>query len=178
MINKEVIFAGRFLIVELESGVSLYNALNNMSKSYQVVGAYFREIVEKVNIGTALEDAINESLEVVPSDELRKVLWQISNSLNTGSDLVKPLYNVVETLIKEQQIEVGEYGRKLNPLAMFYMLVAIIVPSLGVTMLTIISIFVGLKLSLAVLLVIAGMIGFVQFMFLAIINSSRPSVEF
>lgn len=178
LINKEIIFAGRFLMVELESGVPLYSTLKNMGNSYKAVGAYFREIVEKVNVGTALEDAINESLETVPSESLRKILWQISNSLSTGSDMAKPLQNVIETLIKEQQIEVGEYGRKLNPLAMFYMLMAIIVPSLGVTLLTIISIFIGIKLSLIHLLVLAGLIGFMQMMFIALVNSSRPSVEF
>ena len=72
----------------------------------------------------------------------------------------------------------NEYAKKLNPLAMFYMLIAIIMPSLGVTMLTIISIFVGLKLNLLMLLLIACVNAFIQFMFVAMITSSRPPVEF
>ncbi len=176
-INKEIIFAGRFLIVELESGVTLYDAMKNVSKSYQYSGAYFREIVNKINIGTSLEIAISETIDVCPSESLIKILWQISNSLNTGSDLVKPLRNVVETLVKEQQILVNEYAKKLNPLAMFYMMIAVIMPSLGVTLFTIIAIFAGLKLNLTVLLTIAFLNGFVQFMFIAMINSIRPPVE-
>jgi len=176
-INKEIVFAGRFLIVELESGVTLYDAMKNLHKSYPVVGAYFSEIINKVNIGTAIEDAITEAIETSPSESITKILWQISNSLRTGSDIAEPLNTVVETLIKEQQILVNEYGRKLNPLAMFYMLIAIIMPSLGVTILTIISIFVGLQLNLVILLVIAGIIGFMQFMFIAMVNSIRPPVE-
>lgn len=177
-INKEIIFAGRFLIVELESGVPLYNALNNLGKSYQVIGAYFRDIMNKVKIGTSLPDAINEAVELVPSNSLRKILWQISNSLRTGSDVTKPLHNVIETLVREQQIMVQEYGRKLNPLAMFYMLIAIIMPSLGITLFTIIAIFMGLNLSLGVLMSIVAIIAFIQFMFISIISSSRPPVEF
>jgi len=176
-INKEIVFAGRFLIVELESGVTLYDAMKSLYKSYPVVGAYFSEIINKVNIGTAIEDAVTESIENSPSDSITKILWQISNSLRTGSDIAKPLNTVVETLIKEQRIMVEEYGRKLNPLAMFYMLIAIIMPSLGVTMLTIISIFAGFQLSLVILLVIAGIIGFMQFMFITMVNSIRPPVE-
>jgi pilus assembly protein TadC len=176
-INKEIVFAGRFMIIELESGVPLYNVIENIGNSYKVVGAYFREIIEKVKIGTSLENAIVEAVEVVPSDQLRKILWQVSNSVMTGSNVSRPLKNVVETIIREQKIETNEYGRKLNPLAMFYMMAAIIVPSLGTTMLTIISIFAGLKLELPFLLAIVGINAFIQFMFVAIINSSRPAVE-
>jgi flagellar protein FlaJ len=176
-INKEIVFAGRFLIVELESGVTLFDAMKNMIKSYPVVGAYFAEIVNKVSVGTPMEEAINEAINTSPSSSLTKILWQISNSLRTGSDVARPLHTVVETLIKEQKIMVNEYGRKLNPMAMFYMLIAIILPSLGVTLLTIISIFVGLKLDLTILLLIAVMVGFLQFMFIAMINSMRPPVE-
>jgi flagellar protein FlaJ len=176
-INKEIVYAGRFLIVELESGVTLYDAMRNMSRSYPIVGAYFKQIIEKVSVGTSIEDAVTESLDLSPSQCLTKILWQISNSLRTGSDVAAPLKTVIETLIREQQIMVGEYGRKLNPLAMFYMLIAIIVPSLGVTMLTIISIFAGIKLDLPILLAIAGVIGFMQFMFVAMIQSIRPPVE-
>ncbi|MBD3204555.1 hypothetical protein GF327_09770 [Candidatus Woesearchaeota archaeon] len=178
MINREIIFAGRFLIVELESGVPLYNAIKNVSKNFQVVGAYFQEIVEKVRFGTTLEEAINEAVDQVPSESLRRILWQMSNSISTGSDVVKPLRNVISTLVKEQQIEISEYGRKLNPLAMFYMLIAVVVPSLGITLLTIMTVFLGLTLSLPILMVIAGLLAFMQFMFVAIINSSRPAIDF
>lgn len=176
-INKEIIFASRFLVVEIESGVTLYNAMRNTAKNYQYVGAYFNDIVNKVNIGTDMETAISETLELCPSESLIKILWQISNSLKTGSNIAEPLRTVIDTLIREQQILVNEYAKKLNPLAMFYMLIAIIMPSLGVTMLTIVSIFAGIRLELPVLLFIAGLNGFMQFMFVAMVNSIRPPVE-
>src|SRR3989338_2528585 len=59
-ISKEIVFAGRFLVIEIESGVPLYNALSNLSKNYEIVGAYVREIINKVDLGTSLEDAVNE----------------------------------------------------------------------------------------------------------------------
>jgi archaeal flagellar protein FlaJ len=177
-INKEIIFAGRFLIVEIESGVTLYDAMKNLPRNYPSVGAYFQEIINKINIGTTMEDALTEIIEICPNSGLIKIFWQISNSLRTGGDIAEPLKNVIQNIIKEQQIMVNEYAKKLNPLAMFYMLIAIIMPSLGVTMLTIISIFVGLKLNLLMLLLIACVNAFIQFMFVAMITSSRPPVEF
>jgi hypothetical protein len=37
-----------FLIIEIESGVPLYNAIYNIEKNYKVIGAYFGDIVNKV----------------------------------------------------------------------------------------------------------------------------------
>lgn len=177
-ISKEIVFAGRFIIIELESGVSLYKAMVNVSKNYEVVGRYFKEIIDKVDLGTSMEDALNEAAEFVPSNNLRKILWQIINSTRTGSDTAKSLYSVIEQITREQIIEVNKYGKKLNPLAMFYMIVAVILPSLGITMLIILSSFIQFQLSLTILLALAGFLGFVQFMFIAMVKFSRPAVEF
>ncbi|MFH1174512.1 MAG: type II secretion system F family protein [archaeon] len=175
-INEEIIFAGRFLIIEVESGVPIYTAFLNISRNYRVIGRYFGEIIEKVEMGTGLEDALNESIDICPSANLRKILWQVLNSLRTGSDIARSLNVAINQMVREQQITVQEYGRKLSPLAMFYMMAAIIVPSLGMTMLVIMSTFIGIKLQLVVLLSIAGGIAFIQFMFLAVIRSQRPPI--
>jgi len=177
-ISKEIVFAGRHLIIELESGVPLYNALINVSKNYEVIGKYFKEIVNKVNLGTSMEDALTEAVEYIPSDDFRRLLWQILNSIRTGSDTAKSLESVLEQIAREQTIEVNEYSKKLNPLAMFYMIIAVILPTLGVTMLIVFSSFIDIEISLTVLLVIAFLLAFTQFMFLSIIKFSRPAVEF
>jgi archaeal flagellar protein FlaJ len=177
-IGREIIFAGRHLIIELESGVPLYNAMINISKNYEVIGKYFREIVEKVNLGTSMEEALTEAVEYIPSDDFRRLLWQILNSIRTGSNVSESLTSVLEQIAREQTIEVNKYSKKLNPFAMFYMVIAVILPSLGVTMLVVMSSFVEFELSLTILLIIAFFLGFVQFMFLSIIKFSRPSIEF
>jgi len=173
-IDKEILFAGRFLIIELESGVPLYNAFKNMSENYETIGPYFDEIVDKVDLGTSMGDALNEVITTTPSPNLRRVLWQILNSSKTGSNVMGSLNIVLDQISREQRIIIKEYGRKLNPIAMFYMMAAIIVPSLGITMLAVLASFLGLNLSLGILFVIVIIIAFVQFMFLAIIKSSRP----
>src|SRR3989344_4366157 len=177
-ISKEIIFAGRFIIIELESGVPLYNAMVNVSKNYEVIGRYFKEITDKIDLGTSMEDALNEAVEFIPSNDFRKILWQIINSIRTGSDVAKSLYSVMEQITKDQITEVNKYGKKLNPLAMFYMIVAVILPSLGITMLIILSSFIQFELSLTILLSLAGFLGFVQFMFIAMVKFSRPAIEF
>ena len=177
-ISKEIVFAGRFLIVELESGVPLYNAMVNVSKNYEVIGRYFKEITDKIDLGTSMEDALNEAVEFIPSNDFRKILWQIINSIRTGSNVAKSLYSVMEQITKDHITEVNKYGKKLNPLAMFYMIVAVILPSLGMTMLIILSSFIKFELSLTILLALAGFLGFVQFMFISMVKFSRPAIEF
>lgn len=176
-ISREIVFATRFLMIEIESGVPIYNAFINVSNVYPVIGSYFKAIIDQVDMGTGMEDAINETLELVPSPNLRKILWQILNSIKTGADVTNALNAVLEQIINEQKIDVEEYGRKLNPLAMFYMLMAVILPSLGSTMIIIFASFIGFSLSLTVLLTIAGLLAFMQFMFYGIIKSARPPVE-
>ena len=177
-VSREILFAGRFLIIELESGVPLYNAMINVSKNFKVVGQYFKELTDKVDLGTSMEDALNEAVEFVPSNDLRKILWQIINSIRTGSNVSQSLYSVMNQITKDQINEVNKYGKKLNPLAMFYMIIAVILPSLGVTMLIILSSFIKFELSLTILLLLAGFLGFVQFMFIAMVKFSRPPIEF
>src|SRR3989338_5796594 len=176
--GKEIVFVGRFIIIELESGVPLYNTMVNVSKNFKVVGQYFKEITDKVDLGTSMEDALNDAVEFIPSNDLRKILWQIINSIRTGSNVAKSLYSVMYQITKDQVNEVNKYGKKLNPLAMFYMIVAVILPSLGVTMLIILSSFIKFELSLTILLALAGFLGFVQFMFIAMVKFSRPPIEF
>lgn len=176
-IDKDIVFAGRFLVIELESGVPLYNALINVSKSYRTIGKVIREIVENVDLGATMEESIEEAIEITPSQNFRKMMWQIMNSLKTGSDVTSSMNAVVEQITREQIIAIKDYGRKLNPIAMFYMMIAVIVPSLGVSMLIVLSSFLSFEIGLLTLLVIVGIVGFIQFMFIAIIKSSRPSVE-
>lgn len=176
-ISKEIVFAGRFLLVELESGVPMFNSFKNMAEQYEAIGKYFGEIVERVELGTPLDEALNETINTTPSADLRRLLWQLLNTLKTGSGVSEALTSVFDQIVREQQIAVKEYGRKLNPLAMFYMMVAVIVPSLGTIMLVILTTFVGLDLGLIIFFVIIGLIWFIQFMFLAMIKSSRPPVD-
>ncbi len=177
-INREIVYAGRFLIIELESGVPLYQTFQNLAKNYEAIGVYFREILERVDLGTSMEDALNETITTTPSPELRKMLWQLLNSIKTGSEVSDALNAVFDQIVREQQIAVSEYGRKLNPLAMFYMMIAVIVPSLGTIMLVVLTSFMGVPLPFFAYLIVAAFVGFIQFMFLAMIKSNRPPTEF
>ncbi len=176
-IDKEIVYAGRFLIIELGSGVLLYEAMSNVAKSYKEIGKAFSDIIHSIDLGTPIEDALNDAIKYTPSPDFRKVLWQIINALKTGADVSESLKSVVDQITKEQIIKIRNYSKKLNPLSMFYMVIAVILPSLGITMLIVLSSFMSLQLSLSVLIGVAVLLGLLQFMFYIIIKSSRPAVS-
>ncbi len=178
LIDRELVFAGRFLIIELESGVPLYDALLNASRSFRTIGPAFKEIIDRIDLGTSVEDALNETIQRTPSRNMAKILWQILNVMKTGADISKSINSVIDQIVREQIIDVKQYGKKLNPLAMFYMVIAVILPSLGVVAIIVVASFMSITIDLAVLLTLVGLIAFLQFMFLSIIKSSRPAVEF
>ncbi|MBU0535624.1 MAG: type II secretion system F family protein [Nanoarchaeota archaeon] len=176
-IDREVLFAGRFILVKLESGIPFFNALSDAAQAHGAAGKYFQEIVDDINLGTPIEEALENSIELSPSDKFRRILYQITNSLKTGIDVTDTLRGILQQIATEQVIEIKEYGKKLNSMAMFYMLIGIVVPALGMTLFIIIASFLSLAISFRYLLAAAGALAFMQFMFITLFKSIRPTVE-
>ncbi len=176
-IDREVLFAGRYLMIKIESGAPLVNTLNDASKSYGILGKYFKEIVDDINTGVPVEEALESARTYSASDKFRRILWQIVTALKTGAEITSVLKSTLQTITAEQQIEIKRYGKKLNSLMLFYMIVACVVPSLGLTMLLIISGFLNLELTTPVLWLILLFLAFVQSAFIMMVKAARPTVE-
>ena len=68
-----------------------------------------------------------------------------------------------------------EYGQRLNAIAMFYMLFGIIMPSMGIAVLTILTTFIAV-FTVNTTILEASLVGmiFLQIIFLKMITGSRP----
>ncbi len=176
-INKEVLFIGRHLLVKLYSGRPLLNALIEISTSRGVASKYIAEIVDDIETGNTIEDALKNAMVYSPSEKLRKILFHINNALQLGIDVTKPLESVLEEITREEELEINKYGKKLNTLVIFYMLAAVIVPSLGVAMFIVISSFISFPIGLKGLLVVVFFIVILQFIFITLFKSIRPMVN-
>jgi len=176
-INKEILFAGRYLLIKLESGEPLFNALIDTSQSYGVAAKYFREIVDDINTGTPIEDALENALEFNASTKLKRVLWQLLGALKTGAEVTHALKAVLAGITAEQIIEIKEYGKKLNSLMMFYLVMAVVAPSLGLTMMVILSSFLELSIDRSIFFVILFFLVVIQMAFVLVIKASRPMVN-
>ena len=176
-IDKDVLFAGRYLLMKLESGSPIINTLVDASKGYGIAAKYFREIVEEINTGVPVEDALEEARSYTSSEKFRKVIWQLLVTLKTGTDVTGPLKATLASIAEDQLIEIKEYGKKLNSLMLFYMVVACVAPSLGLAMLLIIGSFINLELSNSVLFMVLFFLAVVQGAFLVMVKAARPMVE-
>ena len=178
-IDKNLIAALQDMLVQLNSGIPLFSILVNISSSdYGTLSREFKKAVIKINAGMPEVEVLEDLGKNNSSAFFRRTLWQISNGMKAGSDISIVIKESIKSLNEEQLIQIQEYGNKLNPLIMFYMLMAVIMPALAITFLTIISSLVDLPTSTAIMFFIGLYIFvmFMQIMFLGIIKSSRPSL--
>ncbi len=176
-IDKNLIFMGRHMVIAMSSGIPIYNALASVSNGYGAASAEIKKIIRDVELGKSLEDATHERANKTPSRNMKRVLWQILNSLRTGTDISSSLTSVIDQLSEEQLIEIRNYGKKINPIAMFYMVLAVILPSLGIAMAIIFSSFFPIPFNFKTLIIIGVLLSFIQLMFISFVKSTRPVVS-
>ena len=176
-IDKEVLFIGTFLLIKLYAGRPLLNALTETSKSSGLVARYIKEVVDDINTGSPIETALENALLYSPSEKLKKILFQINNALKLGIDVTKPLESVIQEIEDEQELEVKRYSKKLNSLVIFYMLLAIVLPSIGMVIFLVLSSFISLTINLGKMIVILFFIALLQVIFISMFESIRPNVN-
>ncbi len=176
-IEKELPYALRHLLIEVKSGIPLYQAMVSVSEKYEAASREIKDIIKEINAGTSPTDAIEQSVLKNPSRFYRRVFWQLSNALKTGADIEKTLQATVEDIIREQLLAIKKYGQELNPWTLIYMMVAVIVPSLGITFLMILSSFTGISLSVEIFILILLGLAMFQAMFMKFVSTKRPMVK-
>jgi flagellar protein FlaJ len=175
-IDANIITATRQLLVQIRSGVPLFNALASVSAGHGKVGDEFYKIVGKLNAGVAEADALAEASATSPSMQFRKVVWQVSNALKVGTDVGLALEATLSELELDQTEQIKRYAQELSPLTMIYMITAIIVPSLGVTMLIVIGSLLSFPIPKALLAAVFLLMAGFQAFFFNFVASRRPVV--
>lgn len=178
-VEKNLIPAMQDMLVQLESGVPVFQIIVNIASSdYGFVSYEFKKAVNQMNSGISQIEALENLIKRNSSSYFKRVLWQLSNGLKSGSDMSIVIKDSIDNLNKEQAIQIQSYGSKLNPIVMFYMLMTVILPSLGITFLTLISSMLNLSATLVkmMFLGIFVFIVLIQIMFLGMIRSRRPSL--
>lgn len=176
-LERNLLHALKHLYVQVRSGVTIYDAIVSVSHSdYGRVSEEFKKAIKHVSAGMSMETALENIALENPSIHFHRALWQLSNGLKAGSDIGVVLKSVVENISHEQRIAIRRYGSQLNPLTLVYMMLAVILPSLGITFLIVLSSFSGFAVSEKMFLAILGVLALFQFMFLGIIKSRRPNL--
>ncbi|HDH91507.1 MAG TPA: hypothetical protein ENF38_00985, partial [Candidatus Aenigmarchaeota archaeon] len=169
-IEKNLLFAVRHLYIQVKSGVSLFDALVSISKgNYGLLSKEFEECTKKIAAGGDQIKALEELAFKNPSLHFRRIIWQIVNSLKSGADIGNTLSLLANHLSEEQKIKIRKYGSQLSPMALMYLMLTIIIPTLGITFLIIFSTFSGIQIPEIIFYAILGGLALFQFMFIGII---------
>jgi flagellar protein FlaJ len=176
-LDYEIVFAGRHIVIALKSGMPLFDTFVGASSGYGEVSVEFKKIVDKIILGIPTTQAIREVAQDNPSKYFVRMTMQIANSVASGADVGDSLEAVLDQISKEQTIKLKEYSQKLTPFVMFYMLFGIIVPSIGVVFATALLSVIRpgtFGVTSAILIPVFFLIAILQFLFLGLIENSRP----
>ena len=175
-IENNLPFALRHILIQIRSGVTLFSAMVSVGWSgYGMLSEEFKKAVNEINTGKSEIAALEKIAHDNPSLFFRRILWQMINAMKSGSDIGNVLKSIVENITAEQRVAIKRYGAQLNPMALFYMMLVVIFPTLGIVFLLILFSFVGSAINIELILMgILAFLAFVQVMFIGMVKSKRP----
>lgn len=176
-LEKDLPYALRDILIEIKSGISLYNAMKTVTEGYGEASEEFKIIIRDINGGKSTIEAIEESIVRNPSEQYRRAMWQINNSLKSGTDISVTLESVVDSIIEDQKLMIKKYAKELNPYILVYLLVAVVGPSLGITALIVMSSFTGIQVDVTFYLATLVFLTVAQISFLNLIKTRRPEIK-
>lgn len=132
-LDGDLLFVCEYLLVSLESGLPLGNAIERFSRLKRPGAKFFKKVFTEFQTGKSLELALKEASVYSPSESLRILLKRLHDSLNIGVDLKTILENFITESSDKKVVEIKGYSKKLNPIIMMYLLLGIVMPSLGIT---------------------------------------------
>jgi len=176
-LEKNLPYALRHMLIEVSSGISLYEAMVDASYDYGEASNEFNRIVSDIQGGKSQIEALEDSIGRNPSIMYRRAIWQMINALKSGADLTDTLDSLVDTMVEEQKLQVQKYGEDLNPFILMYLMLAVIFPSLGVTLMIVMSSFIDLPLGKFTFYGMLAGLSLFQAFFLNLVKSKRPEVK-
>ena len=164
--------------IQLRSGVPLFDTIVNVGRGqYGECSRIAEGIVREVESGRSIAEVLDDVGMWSPSEYLRKVLWQIVNAVRSGSDIVKALEAISHDIRLDKEAKIKMYSKELNLWSLLYMMFIIIAPSMGVTLLVVLSSFVGGRyVSESLLWTILFLISLAQVVFITFLKEKRPRI--
>ncbi|PKP54421.1 MAG: hypothetical protein CVT90_01350 [Candidatus Altiarchaeales archaeon HGW-Altiarchaeales-3] len=143
-IENDLGYALKDLQIQISAGIPLFDAIVNIAAGdYGECSKEIREVVHEVESGESLVKSLENCGRSTPSSYLRRVMWQLVNALRAGSEVSIALEAISQELQMDKESKIKSYAQELNMWGLIYMLMAVVLPSMGVTLLVILSSFLG-----------------------------------
>jgi len=175
--NRELVFAIRDLLIQVSAGIPLYAAMDNVAKSnYSDVSREFNKVVREIGFGTSMVEALENMALRTKSFYLKKTTWQLITSVRAGGDITESLKSMVKVLVDYQRQLVKSFASELNFYILIYLMFAAVLPSVGVTVMIIFSVFgiLGISESLFIALAVTSFVA--QIAMIGLVYNKRPNV--
>lgn len=180
LIERNLGFALKDLEIQTGAGIPIFDAIVHVANGgYAECSDEFKQVIRKVESGTSVIRSLDEVGMHTASPFLRRIIWQIVNSMYAGSDVSIALKAISNDLTREKETRIKAYGQEMNLWSLMYMLMVIVLPSQGITLLIILSTLVDIFGKIDKNLVFGGILLFLfffQFMLIGMIKNKRPIV--
>jgi flagellar protein FlaJ len=175
--NKDLLFALREIIIDIDGGVPLFDSLKNVSHAdYGYVSQDFDWVVRQIESGVPEREALKQLALKTESEFLKRSAWQMVNALESGAKMSDALEGIAVAVESYLFREIKNYSTNLNFLLLIYMLGAVVAPSLGITFMILLSAFSGLGVTMEnVAMLIAGA-AILQVIMIGYMASTRPEL--
>ncbi|HHQ45245.1 MAG TPA: type II secretion system F family protein [Candidatus Altiarchaeales archaeon] len=178
LIDRDLEYVLKDIHIQLTAGVPLFDTFVNIARGdYGECSIIATGIVREVQSGKSMAEVLDNVGMWSPSEYLRESLWQIVNALSSGADVSNAL-NVISLQIRaEKRNKIKAYAKELNLWGLIYMMGGVVFPSMGVTLLVILSSFLGESYVHENLLwVILFLLVVFQVAFITFVKDRRPIV--
>lgn len=176
-IDKDLLFALKDMLIQVRSGISLYNAMQNIAASdYGHISREFQIAVRQISAGESERAALEKLALRTQSEYFKRSIWQLITAMQSGASVAGALRSILDILVARQRQAIRSYSSELNFLILIYLLFAAVIPSIGVTMLALLSAFSSLNITPELFVGVAVVSFVVQLSLIGAIHSSRPEV--
>lgn len=176
-VEKNWVYALRTLLVQVKSGLSLFDAMNVIVQgNYGAVSEEIRKALDEMNAGTPEGEALEKMAEANPSIFFKRSIWQLINGMEAGISIEDVLESVVQNMVEEEKNAIKKYGSKLGVFSLVYVMIGVIIPALGITFLIVLSNFPQINISENLLWLLLGLVVLLQFLYLGLMKSIRPGI--
>jgi pilus assembly protein TadC len=177
-VDKNLEYMLKDMQIQLTAGIPLFDIFVNIgSGGYGECSVICNRVVQDVQSGKSIVNVLDEFGLLSPSEYMRRVFWQIVNALKTGSNVGISLKMISQEIREDKQNKITSYSQELGLWSLVYMIFVIVLPSMGVTLILILSSFLGTSMvSEMIFWLILIFVSFFQVIFISIIRNKRPDI--
>ena len=129
-LDYEAMYFFEILALSLESGNNLISALKTTSESIDSeLSREIKEVIREVNLGSSLDEALDDLKTRIPSDTVNNIILNIQESNVFGNNIIDTLYNQIDYIREKLVLENRAYIAKL-PLKISIISVIFFIPLL------------------------------------------------